>query len=187
VADAPSSVPAHRTGPAGRRRASPTVAEELDEPLRRQGPADQAALDLVRLHHGETAPLVGGLHALGEHAHPQGMSQADDRPDDRQVVRVRGDPLDERLVDLEPIEGEVSQVAANRQRIVELFPPAPRRAFGLRWRQRIVETGGRIDGSSCMKVTLNPAIVGSQLGSRRGELRRFTPGIPPGNAPADCP
>jgi hypothetical protein len=34
---------------------------------------------------------------------------------------------------------------ANRQRIVELFPPAHRRAFGLRSRQRIVEMGGGIN------------------------------------------
>src|SRR5947209_6645155 len=37
---------------------------------------------------------------------------------------------------------KLTKLGANRQRIVELFPPAHRRAFGLGRRQRIVERGG---------------------------------------------
>ena len=71
---------------------------------------------------------------------------------------------------------------ANRQLIVELFPPGDRGAFVMRGRQRIVELGGGSNAPSCVQalVVLPEAML--REGLRRSGPRSSQPWKTTGNA-----
>ncbi len=69
-------------------------------------PLDAFAAELV-----ENSELVIALHSLGGAGEPERPAEVDKPADHRHAVRVPGDPVDERLVDLHDADGQVSQVA----------------------------------------------------------------------------
>ena len=90
---------------------------------------DQAPLGIVLLNSlGEVEALSPGapephefadlrrvLDALRDHIHPQRVGEADDRTDDRGVVGIDADTVDERAVDLQDVDREPFQVREGRE------------------------------------------------------------------------
>ena len=58
--------------------------------------------------------LGGGLDAFGDHRQAQRVAEIDDRADDREIVVVVIDTVDQRLVDLQVVERKALQVGHRR-------------------------------------------------------------------------
>ena len=80
-----------------------------------QGPrlgraSEQEALHLVASHVGHRGQLPLGLDATGHHAQPHAVGQVDHAGHHRGVLGLRSQPVDEPVVHLEPVDGQVTQV-----------------------------------------------------------------------------
>ena len=80
----------------------------------RDCPREIEALSVFAPKGLELMSLVVRFHALGDHVHGKVVSQFDDGLDDLPVLGVGLNPLDEGTVDLERVEGELTQVAQGR-------------------------------------------------------------------------
>ena len=82
--------------------------------MRRHGLAEQEALGLVAAFGGYPVELFLGFDALRRDPHVQRMAEFDDGPDHRLGLGSRGHLDHEGAVDLDPVEGELLQVAERR-------------------------------------------------------------------------
>ncbi len=87
------------------------LGKECRDRAGRQGRAEEKALNLGTTLLADQIELIGGLNALGRGGHAEAAAKADDRPDDRDAVGLRGDILHERAIDLDLVEGKGAQVA----------------------------------------------------------------------------
>src|SRR5580658_2995063 len=71
--------------------------------------AEVIALYLIAGVLAQDLHLLGGLDALRDHLQAQIAPQGDDGANDRRIIRVAGDVLDERAVDLQTIHREALQ------------------------------------------------------------------------------
>src|SRR5579862_230284 len=76
--------------------------------------AQQIALDLVAAFFLEEAQLLVGLDAFGDHRQAEALAEAEHGAHDRGRLLVRMDLLDERAVDLDPVERKGAQVRKRR-------------------------------------------------------------------------
>jgi hypothetical protein len=83
----------------------------------------------------ELEGLLVGLDALGHDPQLEGLAEADDGVAEGGVLGVEGDPVDERLVQLEDVEGEAAQVAEGRVAGAEVVngQPDAERLEGVVW------------------------------------------------------
>src|SRR5215471_10047682 len=72
--------------------------------------AEQESLVFVAMQPAQELELLGGFHALGDHAYAQAAAHGDDGADDRDVLRRGGEITEERAVDLERVDAEVPYV-----------------------------------------------------------------------------
>ena len=99
-------------GASGRYRGAAVVGDEGLGVGPVERPGHQEALALVTAEVDETVELALVLDALGDDLQPEAPGQADDGGDQRRAARVRVDQrIDERLVDLEHVDGEALQMA----------------------------------------------------------------------------
>src|SRR5690606_8611256 len=82
---------------------------ELLEHLAGHGTADVEALRLVALALAQEGELFGAFHALGDHLDLEVLRQVQHRLRDLGVMAVVADVLDEGLVDLHRVDGEVAE------------------------------------------------------------------------------
>src|SRR5437764_1075043 len=80
------------------------------EALRRQRRAEEEALDAIAALLLQELQLLLGLHPLGDDFEVEAVGHGDDGADDGGVAAVGGDVADERLVELERVDGETLQV-----------------------------------------------------------------------------
>src|SRR6266403_3957401 len=84
--------------------------QQLDERGRRHCGAHQKALYRIAAFGPQELQLGGCLNALGDDLQIQVMTERDDGADDRGVVRVGADVVDERAVDLQRVQREAFQI-----------------------------------------------------------------------------
>ena len=85
--------------------------EQLGELLRKHRPAEIVSLRLVTLVSLKKCQLFLRFHALGNHPKLKAPAHADHCLHDDRLVGNGGDLADERLVDLEGIDGKLSKIA----------------------------------------------------------------------------
>src|ERR1700730_12539963 len=85
--------------------------EQLGELLGDYRPAEIVSLGLVTMVSLKEGRLFLRFHALGNDAQLQASAHADDGGHDGGLVGGGGDLTDERLVDLEGIDGKLSKIA----------------------------------------------------------------------------
>src|SRR4029079_3884424 len=83
----------------------------VPQELGRSGPGEHEALGPVAPEPAELVELAAGLDPRGHHAQAEGAAQADDGRDDRGVLGVLAQPVDERPVDLQHVDREPLEVA----------------------------------------------------------------------------
>src|SRR5215213_9674774 len=88
--------------------------EQLAGHLRRLGMREQIPLHQVAAQVPQRTQLLGTLDALRDDAQTQRLSQAHDGVDDRGLLGVAAQPVDERAVDLQVVEPEPLEVAERR-------------------------------------------------------------------------
>src|SRR5690606_13837799 len=88
--------------------------QKLEQLARRQRPGEQVTLHLVAAVAAQQLELTARFDPLGDHLEAQALGERDDRLGDRGVVRIGGDVLDERLVDLERLDREALEVQRRR-------------------------------------------------------------------------
>ena len=77
-----------------------------------QGSRGQVSLTSSASRRSELGELLGLLDALGDGLQAQRLRHLDDRTDERRVLGIEGgDPVHERLVDLQDVDREPLQVA----------------------------------------------------------------------------
>ena len=69
------------------------------------------ALRLVAALATQTDSVFLGLHAFGKHRQIHAVSQRDDRPHDGRVVWIGAEITDETLIDLEPCDRQLLDIA----------------------------------------------------------------------------
>ena len=87
------------------------LANKLDELLRRDGAADQVALQDIAAVLGEKRRLRLGFDALGDDGDAECLRHLDHRRNDRGILRIIGELLHELLVDLQDADLEALEVA----------------------------------------------------------------------------
>src|SRR3954469_19712271 len=100
-------------GGSGRAHDRPSGEERL-EVLGRHRRGEQVALGAVAAEPAERVELAGGLDALGDRLEPQAARDVDDRADDRRVVLLLAQPVDERAVDLDRVDRHALQARQGR-------------------------------------------------------------------------
>lgn len=85
--------------------------DQLQELVRGDGRLDQVALHLVAVVPAQEVGLLAELDPLGDDLQSQRAGHGDDGADDRRGVGVGGDVADERLIDLQCVDGEALQIA----------------------------------------------------------------------------
>src|SRR2546423_7880650 len=85
----------------GRERGEPRAVDPGGNVGARPGPGEQIALRGVATKRRQLPELAVGLDAFGDHGEAEGVAEADDGGDDRRVLRVRAQPVDERTVHLD--------------------------------------------------------------------------------------
>ena len=75
------------------------------------GHGQEVALTVLAAHGDQQVALDLGFDAFGDDVEVQGAGDADDALDQSEPLVGDGDPVDERLVDLEDVDGELAQVA----------------------------------------------------------------------------
>ena len=76
--------------------------------------AEQVALATVAADLAQARQLQRGLDALGDHRQAEGVAELDDGLDDRRVLGVDAQAVDERAVDLDRLDREPLQVGERR-------------------------------------------------------------------------
>jgi len=94
-----------------RSRTPGRLEEARGEFLGRQRRAAEEALDLLAAGASEELLLFGVLHPFGDHRQLQAVGEGDDGAGDGGVVVVVGQAGDERLVDLQDVDGQALEVA----------------------------------------------------------------------------
>src|SRR5512140_1282965 len=87
-----------------------TLADELDEFLRRQRLADPIALEAMAAAHVEEVELRARADTFGDDLEAEAAREADDRLGDRRVAGIGFEVGDERDVDLQRVDREMLQV-----------------------------------------------------------------------------
>ena len=95
-------------------RGEPRAVDPGGDVGARPGPGEQIALRGVATKRRQLPELAVGLDALGDHGEAEGVAEADDGGDDRRVLRVRAQPVDERTVHLDCFDREALQVPERR-------------------------------------------------------------------------
>ena len=88
---------------------------------------EQITLDFVTALLQQVRQLLDRFDALGGRANPHVFSQSDRRLDDCPALRTRGHFLDERLIDLDPVEPEgreIAEAGETGSEIVQRYPDA---------------------------------------------------------------
>src|SRR5205085_7204818 len=85
--------------------------QELLDPLRVEGAAEQVALAVVAVHGAQALQLALGLDPLGHHLHVEAVRQANHGADDLVLLAFRPHAADERAVDLEDAHGKLLERA----------------------------------------------------------------------------
>lgn len=84
--------------------------------------AAQVALGVIAAELLEFVKLRVGLDALADDGQAEGAAHLDDRPHDRNILRVAAQAIDERAIDLHRAQGESPQIAKRgvaRAKVVE--------------------------------------------------------------------
>lgn len=102
---------ASKRGEEWSRRSLTLDLEHLGELVGEDGTAEIISLRFVTLVGLQKSQLFLCLHPFGNDSQPQASAHADDRGHDCRLVGSGGDLADERLVDLERIDRELSQIA----------------------------------------------------------------------------
>src|SRR5207237_8062434 len=77
----------------------------------RTGPSEEEALGPLTAELAKRLDLGLGLHTLGHDAQIEGPGHPHDRVDDRRVLPLRANAVDEAAVDLQHVDREALQVA----------------------------------------------------------------------------
>ena len=85
-----------------------------DDVLHRHRPAEVEALAGVAAHLDQRQPLLGGLHALGDHPEVELAAQVDDGPDDRRGLLRLGHLRHEGAVDLHLVDRDPGEEGQRR-------------------------------------------------------------------------
>src|SRR5690349_6636263 len=79
--------------------------------VRRHGLAEVVALDLVATMEPQQVYLGAGLNPFGDHGEVQALPHVNDSGSNCRVIRVVGEIADERAIDLQLADRELTQVA----------------------------------------------------------------------------
>src|SRR3984893_497203 len=93
--------------------AEPVVHERADD-LTRLGPGEVIALAEVATELAQRLELPAGLDAFGRHREAERVREGDDGLDDRRVLGVLAEAVNERLVDFQDVDGKQLEVAERR-------------------------------------------------------------------------
>src|SRR4051794_10644841 len=88
--------------------------EQLLEVRRAQRLGEEVALRALAAEALERLELLDGLDALGDRAEAEAVGDVDDRRDDRGVVLLGAEPVDERAVDLDRVDRDALQARERR-------------------------------------------------------------------------
>src|SRR5579884_2683650 len=88
--------------------------QPLNQGLGRKGPAEEIPLDKIASHSAENGQGLLVLHALGDDAQAEVMTEIDNGMDDEVVLLVARKVRDEGPVDLDFIHGQTLEVGEGR-------------------------------------------------------------------------
>ena len=96
------------------RNSHPAERRTFDEQVchvgRRDRDREEVALRQMAIELLQSVDLFGLLHSFGDRCQPEGVGEFDDGADHHVSATATDDSIDERLVDLDDVEGELDEV-----------------------------------------------------------------------------